>query len=70
VSGNDGVTVRIDGNDAIINAYIPVLTFSDDLVCLFDFLFAPTHYIVGLQIKISPDSLNTECGCVNFVCIY
>jgi len=63
------VTVRINGYYRTIRMYVPILTFFDDFVCLFDLLFAPIHNIIGLQVKISLYSLNTEFGCVNFAYI-
>jgi len=61
------ITVRVNGYYRIIRVNVPILSFSDDFVCLFDLLFAPIHYIVGLQVEVSLDSLNAQFSCVNFV---
>jgi len=62
--------MSIDGYNRMIRMNVPVLAFSDAFVRLLDILFAPIHYIVGLQIKVSLDSLSAEFCCVNFFCIY
>jgi len=64
MSRYDRNTMRINGYYCIIGINIPVFAFSDDFVCLFDFLLAPIHNIIGLQIKISLNSLNTEFRCM------
>ena len=57
MSRNYRITVCVNSYYRIISINIPIFTFSDDFVCLFDFSFAAIQYIVGLQIKVSPDSL-------------
>ena len=51
------ITVCVNSYYRIIGINIPIFTFSDDFVRLFDFSFAPIYYVVGLQIKVLPDSL-------------
>ena len=62
------VTASINGYYRTIRIYVPVLPFSDNFACLFNLLFAPIHYTVRLQIKVSLYSFNTEIGCVDFAC--